>query len=57
MTNQQVLDLINQNIKQNGNEKITGDILNSVLRIILDFVNKGFISISDVIQLLAYRHF
>ena len=53
MTNSQILDVINQNIKQNGNEEITGVILNSVLRMLLDFVNKGFISISDVIQLLA----
>lgn len=53
MTNQQILDVINQNIKQNGNEEITGNILNSVLRILLDFVNNGFITINDVIQLLA----
>ena len=53
MTNSQILDAINQNIKQNGKEEITGVILNSVLRMLLDFVNQGFISISDVIQLLA----
>ena len=53
MTNQQILDVINQNIKQNGNEEITGDILNSVLRMLLDFVNQGFITFSDIIQLLA----
>lgn len=35
----QILDLINQNIKQNGKEDITGNILNSVLRSLLDFIN------------------
>ena len=35
----QILDLINQNIKQNGKEEITGNILNSVLRSLLDFIN------------------
>lgn len=53
MTNSQILDAINQNIKQNGNEEITGVILNSILRMLLDFVNKGFITFSDIIQLLA----
>ena len=53
MTNSQILDAINQNIKQNGKEEITGVILNSVLRMLLDFVNQGFITFSDIIQLLA----
>ena len=53
MTNQQILDVINQNIKQNKNKEITGDILNSVLRMLLDFVNQRFITFSDIIQLLA----
>ena len=53
MTYSQILDVINQNIKQNGNEEITGVILNSVLRALLGFVNDGFITINDVIQILA----
>ena len=39
MTNSQILDAINQNIKRNENNEITGDILNSVLRMLLDFRN------------------
>ena len=38
MTNSQILDAINQNIKRNENKEITGVILNSVLRMLLDFV-------------------
>ena len=38
MTNLQILDAINQNIKRNENKEITGVILNSVLRMLLDFV-------------------
>ena len=53
MTNSQILDAINQNIKRNENKEITGVILNSVLRMLLDFVNQGFITFSDIIQLLA----
>ena len=53
MTNLQILDAINQNIKRNENKEITGVILNSVLRMLLDFVNQGFITFSDIIQLLA----
>ena len=53
MTYSQILDVINQNIKQNGNEKITGVVLNSVLRALLVFVNDGFITINDVIQILS----
>lgn len=53
MTYSQILDVINQNIKQNGNEEITGVVLNSVLRALLGFVNDGFITINDVIQILA----
>ena len=37
MTNSQILDAINQNIKRNENNEITGDVMNSVLRMILDF--------------------
>ena len=47
MTNSQILDAINQNIKRNENKEITGDILNSVLRMLLDFVNQGFITFSE----------
>lgn len=43
MTNQQLLDLINQNIRQNGNEEITGNIMNSVLRALLDYINSKII--------------
>ena len=53
MTNSQILGAINQNIKRNENKEITGVILNSVLRMLLDFVNQGFITFSDIIQLLA----
>ena len=53
MTNSQILDAINQNIKRNENKEITGVILNDVLRMLLDFVNQGFITFSDIIQLLA----
>ena len=53
MTNLQILDAINQNIKRNENKEITGVILNSVLRMLLDFVNQGFITFSDIIKLLA----
>ena len=40
MTYQKILDAINQNIKQNGKEEITGDVMNSVLKLLLDFINK-----------------
>ena len=40
MTYQQILDVINLNIKQNGNEEITGDVMNAVLKLLLDFINK-----------------
>lgn len=53
MTIQQVTDVINQYIKENNNEEITGSILNSVLMILLRYVNDGFININDVIQILA----
>ena len=36
----QILDAINQNIKKNGKEEITGDVMNSVLKLLLDFINK-----------------
>lgn len=42
---QQILDVINQNIKQNGNEEITGNIMNNVLKLLLEFINgekKGY---------------
>ena len=41
MTNSQILEAINQNIKRNENKEITGVILNSVLRMLLDYVNQG----------------
>ena len=47
MTNSQILDAINQNINRNENKEITGVILNSVLRMLLDFVNQGFITFSE----------
>ncbi len=40
MTNSQILDAINQNINRNGNTKITGVVMNSVLKLLLDFINK-----------------
>ena len=40
MTYQKILDVINQNINKNGKEKITGDVMNSVLKLLLDFINK-----------------
>ena len=40
MTYKKILDAINQNIKQNGKEKITGDVMNAVLKLLLDFINK-----------------
>ena len=40
MTYQKILDVINQNIKKNGKEKITGDVMNAVLKLLLDFINK-----------------
>lgn len=53
MTYSQITDIINQNIKQNGREEITGNILNSVLKLMLDFVQDGYITLNDVLQIIA----
>lgn len=45
----QILDIINQNVKQNGKEEITGNILNSVLRALLDFINSQNQSFNGVL--------
>ena len=40
-----LIDIINQNIKRNGNQHITGDLMNSILKLIINFavdVNQGF---------------
>lgn len=53
MTYQQVIDIVNQTIKRNNNEDITGPVLNSVIKVLLNFSNDGFININDVINILS----
>lgn len=49
----QLINVINQNIKKNGVNSITGEIMNSVLKLITDYNKVNFDNLTNIVQVIS----